>query len=170
MKIVFNLDVLKCSACGACAIACMDQNDIDIKNGQMPFRVVVDYEDREGKEIRYTYASISCMHCNDAPCVRSCPTGCIIKDAATGLTVYDHTKCVGCHSCAMACPYGVPTFGMDGKMQKCDGCFERIKHGMEPACCRACPVGALTCNILRNSDMVKKSEKVYSSYEYVESE
>ena len=28
-------------------------------------------------------------------------------------------------------------------MQKCDGCVVRIQNGLEPACVRACPVGAL---------------------------
>ena len=50
------------------------------------------------------YLSISCRHCADAPCVAGCPTGCLQKDLATGMTVYDRSKCIGCHSCAMACP------------------------------------------------------------------
>ena len=43
----------------------------------------------------------------------------------------------------MACPFGIPSFGEEGKMQKCDGCMVRIKNGMEPACAMACPVQAL---------------------------
>ena len=31
MKRYIDLDLEKCSACGACAVACMDQNDIDIQ-------------------------------------------------------------------------------------------------------------------------------------------
>ena len=38
MKYVFVLDESKCVACGACAIACMDQNDIDVAAGDTPFR------------------------------------------------------------------------------------------------------------------------------------
>ena len=40
MKILFEFDEKKCSACGACAIACMDQNDIDVEAGQQPYRKV----------------------------------------------------------------------------------------------------------------------------------
>ena len=28
-----ELDISRCCACGACSIACMDQNDIDLKTG-----------------------------------------------------------------------------------------------------------------------------------------
>ena len=44
----------------------------------------------------------------------------------------------------MACPYGVPTFGDDGKMRKCDACIERQKAGLLPSCVKVCPTGALT--------------------------
>ena len=46
----------------------------------------------------------------------------------------------------MACPFGAPRYRTsDGKMVKCDGCNERVKNGMQPACVRACSFGALTC-------------------------
>lgn len=46
----------------------------------------------------------------------------------------------------MACPFGAPRYRhSDGKMVKCDGCNERVKNGMKPACVRACSFGALTC-------------------------
>ena len=58
--------------------------------------------------------------------------------------VIDQRRCIGCHSCAMACPYGIPSFGPDGKMVKCDACYERQKAGLVPACVKVCPTGALT--------------------------
>jgi Fe-S-cluster-containing dehydrogenase component len=51
--------------------------------------------------------------------------------------------CIGCHSCSIACPFGVPRFGQDGTMQKCDLCSVRLENGLEPACVRACPTKAL---------------------------
>ena len=143
MKILFDFDEKKCSACGACAIACMDQNDVDVEAGQQPYRKVYQYE--SGGE--HVYMSIACLHCPDAPCVTACPVGCLSKDAATGLTRFDNTRCIGCYSCAMACPYGAPSFRRGGKrekMEKCHGCLERIKAGLVPACVHACPTGALT--------------------------
>ena len=143
MSRYFELDIDRCCACGACAIACMDQNDVDIPAGERPFRTVFRQEpERIGACA--SYYSVACMHCDNAPCVLACPVGCLYKDEATGLTLFDNTDCIGCHSCAMACPFGAPAFGADGKMRKCDGCVERLRAGEEPACVRVCPTGALS--------------------------
>lgn len=137
MKMIFDLDMDRCCACGACAVACMDQNDIEITE-EHPLRKVFAMEGTNG----HAYISMACMHCEDAPCIVACPVGCLSKDER-GLTVYDSTNCIGCHSCAMACPFGAPTYNRFGKMQKCDGCAERLSHGLEPACVRTCSLGAL---------------------------
>lgn len=140
MKYVLDLNIDLCVACGACAIACMDQNDIDTEHGEAPFRVVYDLESGSGK---LTYVSVSCMHCQDAPCVQACPVGCLRKEEDTGFIIAESTNCIGCHSCSLACPFGAPSFAADGKMHKCDGCFTRVKCGLDPACVRHCPTGAL---------------------------
>ena len=142
MKLYLDLDMEKCSACGACAVACMDQNDID-PDSELPFRNVFCVDRRDSAGVESVGASLSCMHCADAPCVPACPSACLAKDAETGFTLYDNQNCIGCHSCAMACPFGVPSFNREGKMEKCDGCSVRLAHGMEPACVRVCPTGAL---------------------------
>ena len=139
MKILFEFDEKKCSACGACAVACMDQNDVDVAAGQEHYRKVYQYE--SGDDM--VCISIACLHCPDAPCVTACPVGCLYKDPETGLTLYNTQYCIGCHSCAMACPFGAPTFGPDGKMRKCDGCIDRLRAGLDPACVRSCTFGAL---------------------------
>ncbi len=147
MKHVFTFDPDRCCACSACMIACTDQNDINLKAGEKCFRKTYDTEVafKEGG-IYCAYLSTACMHCEDAPCIAACPVGCISKDADTGFTIYDNTNCVGCKSCAMACPFGAPRYNTeDGKMVKCDGCYIRIKNGMKPACVRACSFGALDC-------------------------
>ncbi len=143
MRMIFDLDMDKCVACGACAIACMDQNDTAPEKGEVPFRRVGTLEPSLGGG-KFSWLSISCMHCMDAPCIPACPVCCLSKDE-NGLTVYDNTLCIGCRSCAMACPYGAPTYRADGRMEKCSGCAERIKYGYEPACVRVCPTGALLC-------------------------
>lgn len=143
MKMIFDLDMEKCVACGSCAVACMDQNDIYPDRGDPMRRVIGTLEPRNNDET-FSYLSLSCMHCAHAPCVTACPVRCLRKDER-GLTVYDKAKCIGCRSCAMACPFGAPKYDAAGKIAKCDGCITRQKNGYEPACVRTCPTKALIC-------------------------
>ena len=56
----------------------------------------------EGDE-KITYA-VSCRHCEDPICVKSCIAGALSKkDGVIGI---DHNKCVGCLTCVLVCPYG----------------------------------------------------------------
>ncbi len=141
-QMIFDFNPAKCISCGACMVACMDQNDIK-PDCQVPFRHIQTLEKSENERAVFTSISIACMHCSDAPCVQACPTGCLYKDLDSGLTVYDNTRCIGCHSCIMACPFGAPSFTQEGKMTKCDGCAVRLENCLEPACVRACPFDAL---------------------------
>ncbi|MDR1603298.1 MAG: 4Fe-4S binding protein [Gracilibacteraceae bacterium] len=134
----------RCVACYACAVACMDQNDVDPSRGESAFRAVFERESVRGGQAVCDYLSVSCMHCEDPYCVKVCPTGCLRKDQETGMTVYDHSVCIGCRSCAQACPFGVPRYNDEGRLLKCDGCHTRLKAGYEAACVRACPHGALS--------------------------
>lgn len=131
----------RCIGCGACTVACMDQNDLAAGKTDQPFRrCVVEERDADGG---MDYRSVSCLHCGDAPCVPACPKGCLYRDPGTGFVLYDNTGCVGCRSCARVCPNHAPCFGRDGKMVKCDGCVQRVRRGMLPACVQVCPYGAL---------------------------
>ena len=144
-KMIFDFDPSKCTACQACVMACFDQNDIDVLHGQHPFRNAAELEAMDKGKARFSFLSVACMHCDDAPCVMGCPSACLYKDPESGLTLFDNTNCIGCHSCAMACPFGAPSFNDEGKMVKCDGCNERVKNGLDPACVKACTFGALRC-------------------------
>lgn len=138
-RLIYDED--KCVACHACVIACMDQNDTDTARGDTPRRRVETVEYPESGEV--VYRSVGCLHCMDAPCVRACPSGCLYKDAETGLTLYHREKCIGCRACESACPNGAAVFGADGLIDKCDGCADRLRSGLESACARVCPMGAL---------------------------
>jgi Fe-S-cluster-containing dehydrogenase component len=83
------------------------------------------------------------MHCGKPACMAVCPVDAISKRAADGIVVVDSTKCIGCHSCSAACPFGVPQYGEDGTMQKCNYCLDRLLQNKEPACVESCPPKAL---------------------------
>jgi Fe-S-cluster-containing dehydrogenase component len=142
----FHLDLDRCTGCMACAVACMDQNDLAVSGadgGATAWRRVFQLENGAAPDARIRYVSLACMHCEDAPCIVSCPTGAIGRDAATRAVKVDAELCIGCHSCSIACPFGIPRFGKDGVMQKCDLCSARLEAGLEPACVRVCPTLAL---------------------------
>jgi anaerobic dimethyl sulfoxide reductase subunit B len=143
MKHYLRLDLHRCVGCMACAVACMDQNDLDIGASPVAWRQTYTVESGAYPEARIQYVSLACMHCEDAPCRAACPTGAIYRDHATQAVCVDAALCIGCHSCAIACPFGVPRFGRDGRMQKCDLCSARVERGLEPACVRVCSSKAL---------------------------
>ena len=163
MKLILDFDAEKCVSCGACAVACMDQNDVEPEL-QRPLRSVYLNEQEADSGLKFISISMSCMHCENAPCINACPSGCIYKDAGTGLTLYNNTSCIGCHSCSMACPFGAPSFSAAGKMEKCDGCFVRIQHGLLPACVKGCPFDAI--QVLTEEEFLKK-KRVHSMQQLV---
>lgn len=83
--------------------------------------------------------AVSCRHCKDPLCVKSCISGALsIKDGAVFI---DHEKCVGCLTCVLVCPYGCVTEGEHGAVQKCELCLTNSVG--EPACVSGCPNRAI---------------------------
>jgi carbon-monoxide dehydrogenase iron sulfur subunit len=91
----------------------------------------------EGNE-KVSYA-VSCRHCTDPICVKSCIAGAISK--ADGVVKIDKNKCVGCMTCVLVCPYGALALNEDGVMQKCELCTQNSDG--EPACVKGCPNKAI---------------------------
>ena len=74
----------------------------------------------------------------------ACPEEAIIKHKSDGLVLVDAALCTGCETCLDACPYGVPQFGPDGIMEKCDLCIDQAGREYGPPCVMTCPGGALS--------------------------
>lgn len=91
----------------------------------------------EGEEqIHY---AVSCRHCTDPICVKSCISGALsVRDGAVEI---DRTKCVGCLTCILVCPYGAVSQDGDGVVEKCELC--RKNSSGTPACVQGCPNRAI---------------------------
>ncbi len=84
--------------------------------------------------------AVSCRHCEEPLCVKSCITGALTIDA-DGVVEIDSDKCVGCYTCIMACPYGAVMPGENGAIQKCELCIKNAAG--YPACVTGCPNKAI---------------------------
>jgi Fe-S-cluster-containing dehydrogenase component len=159
MEKTILLDWDLCVGCGACAVACMDQNDIYPEKGEPPYRRIYQVETGTYPNADFRYLSVACRHCEESPCVVGCPTGALAKDRETGSVSVNRDICIGCHSCAMACPFGIPRYDTRDKLYKCTLCAERVKAGLKPACVRVCPMEALKFGIPNTVQGAK--EQVY---------
>ena len=87
---------------------------------------------------KITYA-VSCRHCTDPICVKSCISGALSKK--DGAVVIDKDKCIGCLTCVLVCPYGAISQSDKGVAQKCELCLQNSCK--EPACVKGCPNKAI---------------------------
>ena len=89
---------------------------------------------------KITFA-VSCRHCENPLCVSACISGALTKTAEGPVTV-DKTKCVGCYTCVLLCPYGAVMPSPEGTAaQKCELCINN-SFG-EPSCVKGCPNRAI---------------------------
>ena len=141
---VIVIDVQKCLACKTCELECAVAHsqakalvEALAESPRPSTRVSV--MDAEGFAI-----PLQCRHCEDAPCIRICPTKAIDRLDKDQPVLIDQDKCIGCKWCIMVCPFGV--IEMDDERRvliKCDLCNERLKEGELPACVAACPTHAI---------------------------
>lgn len=114
MKYGMVIDQQKCVGCTACVFACKAENHTPEK---------INWCDKIIKQggrypdIQFEYISTMCNHCDDAPCVKGCPTQAMHK-AEGGLTLHDPDKCIGCKACMVNCPYGVISFNWEKPHQR----------------------------------------------------
>lgn len=131
-KIMVNED--RCLGCHLCEIYCAYAHSGEktlikaFADGKKPkARLTIE----EGGSISF---AVSCRHCDEPLCVKSCITGAMQIDE-DGRTFIDETRCVGCYTCILVCPYGAVVQGDGKSVKKCDLCIQRGK----PICAEQCP-------------------------------
>ncbi len=83
--------------------------------------------------------AVSCRHCTDPLCVKSCISAALSIDR--GAVVVDRDKCVGCLTCVLVCPFGAIAAGDDRAATKCELCLKNSCGS--PACVAGCPNRAI---------------------------
>jgi len=150
------IDTSKCNACRSCQVACKQWNQLPAEKTKnrgtyenppslspktwtkVGFKEV--YQDGQ---IKWLFTKRQCMHCTDATCVKVCPTG-AAQRTDQGSVIIDQKKCTGCQICVNNCPFEVPQYDEStNTVKKCWFCFDRVSNGLEPACAKTCPSGAI---------------------------
>jgi anaerobic dimethyl sulfoxide reductase subunit B len=146
MQLAFFIDQSRCSGCYTCVMACRQWHSPDREATN--WRRVETTERGIFPNLKVSFLSLSCLHCQTPLCASVCPTSAILKREQDGIVLVDRDKCIGqsdCGLCGEACPYGIPQFDPedDFRMGKCNFCHDRLDQGKHPICVDACPMHAL---------------------------
>lgn len=195
----YAFNVTRCEGFMECVQACVKENNLDRKSKTQYIRIFemepgeMTPDSGDGKYFHevpvedHFYMGVQCYHCENAPCVKACPTKATYREP-DGIVVVDYDWCIGCRYCMAACPYHgrrfnwhdpvVPVKEMTkkqhylgnrmrtkGQMEKCTFCVQRTREGRLPACVEACPTGARVFgNLLDPASEIRfvlKNKKVF---------
>jgi len=155
---VLAIDQEKCTGCRTCETVCSAFHTGTSDPDRSRIRIL------KWDHIGF-YLPVSCQNCDDAICTEVCPAGACRKDADLQVAVIDDKLCIGCKTCVLACPFGVPKFDkVQGVSIKCDYC------GGDPECVKSCTTGALSfvskdmANSLRLSDLSRRMIEAQSAH------
>jgi molybdopterin-containing oxidoreductase family iron-sulfur binding subunit len=172
----YAFNVTRCEGFMECVAACVKENNLDRKSNTQYIRIFelehgeMTPDVGDGKYFHevpvedHFYMGVQCFHCQNAPCVKACPTTATWKEP-DGIVVVDYDWCIGCRYCIAACPYYGRRFNWNepqvplqemtkkqhylgnrmrakGQVEKCTFCVQRSRDGRLPACVEACPTGA----------------------------
>ncbi len=151
------IDVSKCIGCKACQAACMEWNDVRDEIGtnvgvldnppdlSAASWTVMRYSEVEtDRGLEWLIRKDGCMHCAEPGCLKSCPAPGAIVQYSNGIVDFHEENCIGCGYCITGCPFNIPRLSKkDSKVYKCTLCSDRVAVGLEPACIKSCPTGAL---------------------------
>jgi anaerobic selenocysteine-containing dehydrogenase/Fe-S-cluster-containing dehydrogenase component len=156
------VDVDACVGCGACAVACIAENNVPVVGkaeaayGRQVHWLRVERWREDGKPPDHApnfFMPMFCQHCEVAPCEPVCPVFAAYR-TEEGLNGQVYNRCVGTRYCGNNCPYHVRRFNWYnydfptplevqlnpdvtvrqlGVMEKCTMCIQRIVVGKDRA-------------------------------------
>ncbi len=158
MKGNIVVNIPRCAGCHSCEIACA----VEHSRSKTLYGAISEKPRPQKRVFVEAYGKsnlpLQCRHCEDAPCVRVCPTNAIYKTEEEPVLI-DQPRCIGCKWCVLACPFGVITMSPDERaIVKCDLCSERAVSGKQPACVEGCPTGALKLATVEETAHARRRE------------
>lgn len=172
-----------CIGCRACQVACKQWNQLPADktrnygtfenppdlSANLYNRIKFIEISANGQGVKWLFVSQRCMHCGEPACVEVCPAQALRK-SEEGIVVYDREKCIACHTCKEACPFGIPRYddGGKGKIAKCHLCYDRVKVGLPPACTKTCPTEAVKFG--KRDELIAEAKRLRYPFIYGETE
>jgi len=159
MRGIIFIDPQKCLACKSCELRCAVELS---KSKDLP-QAIDEYPLPQRRlkveSVAELAIPLQCRQCEDAPCVRICPSKAIERTEVEQPVLIKEQLCIGCKWCILVCPFGVIGMDREGKaVIKCDLCFERLKGNKPPVCVQACPTKALQFKTLEEVPAEKRKE------------
>ncbi|HET7002950.1 MAG TPA: 4Fe-4S dicluster domain-containing protein [Puia sp.] len=157
-KFVMVIDLSRCKSVKACQSACNHAHELNPGDNWIKI-----YPMQDAEHTAPYWEPITCMHCDEPPCVKVCPVDATFK-REDGIVLIDSDRCIGCRFCMAACPYSTRVFNWGepeipkevaaqpyscetsipqkkGTVGKCDFCADKTRKGELPHCVSACPNG-----------------------------
>ena len=159
-KMMMLIDPSRCTGCRGCQVACKQwneqkavkttftgsyQNPPDMDGDT--YNIVRFSEQDNGKDygVYWLMTHDKCRHCAEPTCVDGFKKP---QEAAYidphGAVLYTDKATDPISDIVDSCPFNIPRKRDDGLVVKCTLCADRLGEGMEPACAKACPTGAIT--------------------------
>jgi len=130
-------------------VACKSEHDVPLGVNRTWLKYI---ETGAFPNVGRSFSVMRCNHCDDAPCIKICPTSALFR-SPNGVVDFDDSRCIGCKACMNACPYDAIYINPESNTaQKCNFCNHRVEIGLEPACVVVCPTRAIVSGDLDDPD------------------
>lgn len=178
----FVIDLRRCDGCKQCTYACQKTHYLPKDHEWIKVFTLVDDQGQR------SYMPRLCMQCENAPCLKVCPTAATFK-SPEGVVLVNQNKCIGCRMCMVACPYEARYFNYSdppkppspfanpmpefpvpqqkGTVGKCILCVHYTDKGQVPACVEACAMLALYIADLDSDVMTNGAFETYQVSKYI---